>query len=74
MFFTISDASANIDGLGEGWGCILSDMVQLRLAEIKFISFLGTKPLSPTLFLRPPAWWSDRLNGITTMASLRAGL
>lgn len=54
---------------GEGWGCILSDMVQLRLAEIKCIPLLGQSPFPQHYSsVRLPAWWSDRLNSIPTMA------
>lgn len=48
---------------------ILSDTVQLRLAEIKFIPLLGKSPFPQHYSsVSLPAWWSDRLNNIATMA------
>lgn len=67
MFFTISDASANSDFEWHGPAPSSRDKIH---------SFIGKKPLSPTLFLRQPACvvvWQikqHRHNGIVTCGAL----
>lgn len=60
-----------LHGINERSFCLggLRDAVQLRLAEIKFTPLLGKSPFPQHYStVRLPAWWSDRLNSIATMA------